>query len=62
MRRTSSRWHQVCLGTAAILGALVLTGTAYAALPGANGRIAFQSDQGGDYEVWTVDSSGGTPL
>ena len=45
-----------------ILAVFALAGTAHAALPGANGRIAFQSDQGGDYEVWTVDSSGGTPL
>ena len=62
MRRTASRLHQVCVGTASILAVFALAGTAHAALPGANGRIAFQSDQGGDFEVWTVDSSGGTPL
>ena len=30
-----------------------------AALPGANGKIAFMSTQDGDYEVYTVDSTGG---
>ena len=47
---------------ASILAVFAVAATAHAALPGADGRIAFQSNQGGDYEVWTVDSAGGTPL
>ena len=62
MRRTTSRRHQVCVGMASILAVFAVTATAHAALPGADGRIAFQSSQGGDFEVWTVDSAGGTPL
>src|SRR4051794_7019222 len=58
MRRTSSRRHRVCVGIASILAALALTGTAQAALPGANGKIAFQSTSDGDYEIYTVDSAG----
>ena len=61
MRRITSGLHPGCVGMA-IIALCAFTATAQAALPGANGRIAIQSSQGGDYEVWTVDSSGGTPL
>ena len=43
---------------AAALAALALAGPAHAGFPGANGRVAFQSNQDGDYEVFTVDSAG----
>ena len=43
---------------ASILGVFALAGTAQAALPGANGKIAFKSTSDGDYEIYTVDSAG----
>ena len=58
MCRTTFGWRQVGLGMASILAMFALAGTADAALPGANGKIAFQSSQDGDYDIYTVDSAG----
>ena len=45
-----------CMAT--MLVALAFAGPAHAAFPGANGKIAFQSSQAGNYEVFIVDSAG----
>jgi hypothetical protein len=60
MCRTTAGWRSLAVAIAAILALAALEGTAFAALPGANGRIAFMSTQDGDYDVYTVDSNGGT--
>ncbi|MGH2937280.1 MAG: hypothetical protein ACRDPE_04075 [Solirubrobacterales bacterium] len=42
----------------ALLAALVLAGPAHATFPGTNGLIAFESEQSGPFEIWTVRSDG----
>ena len=51
----ATRTSFACVAT--MLVALAFAGPAQAAFPGANGRVAFQSSQDGDYEVFTVDSA-----
>ena len=50
--------RSICSVLASLVAALAFAGTAHGALPGANGKIAFQGLQDGDYEVYTVDSAG----
>jgi WD40 repeat protein len=57
---THPRWRTTFSGVVSVLTVLAMAGTAQAALPGANGKITFQSNQDGDYEVFTVDSAGGS--
>jgi Tol biopolymer transport system component len=40
------------------IAALVIPAPAIAAYPGANGRIAFSSDRGGDFAIWTMAADG----
>src|ERR671910_529739 len=35
---------------------------AHATVPGVNGKIAYESHDGSDYEIYTIDASGGTPF
>src|SRR6185436_7782040 len=52
------------LGLVAVLSALacVAAAPAQAAFPGQNGKIAFESAQSGDSEIYTVDPAGGSPV
>src|SRR5687768_14034252 len=52
------RVRMICSVIASLFAVLALAGAAQAALPGANGKIAFQGLQDGDYEVYTVDDAG----
>jgi hypothetical protein len=35
---------------------------AHATVPGVNGKIAYESHDGSDYEIYTIDPTGGTPF
>lgn len=45
---------------AAVLGS-ALAGGVHAAFPGANGKLAFESDRTSDVEVWTANADGSEP-
>jgi Tol biopolymer transport system component len=45
---------------AAVLGS-ALAGSVHAAFPGANGKLAFESDRTSDVEVWTTNADGSDP-
>jgi Tol biopolymer transport system component len=49
---------------ATVLCALLLVAPAYASFPGTNGKIAFQSNRGGNFQIYTMnpDGSGQTQL
>jgi hypothetical protein len=47
------------IASSLVLG-LLLASAASAAFPGENGRIVYQGFDGNDYEIYTIDPSGGT--
>src|SRR3954451_23693915 len=46
------------LATAFALSALIVAATATAAFPGGNGKIVFQTNRGGNAEIFTMNANG----
>jgi hypothetical protein len=51
----------VAVALLVLMLALVDAQTAGAALPGDNGRIAYQSHKDGNWEIFTIGANGGLP-
>jgi hypothetical protein len=54
----------VVASSALVASALVLVamvGHVEAAFPGSNGKIAFESDRGGDFEIYAMNPGGSNP-
>ena len=52
----------VAVGLLVLMLVVVEVRPAGATFPGNSGRIAYQSDQDGDLEIYTIDPTGGTPF
>jgi TolB protein len=57
VRRGSRTRRHLTLAVTALL-ALVVAASAHATFPGATGRVAFQSDREGDWEIYTMSPDG----
>jgi len=53
------RWRSAVLLSTALAVSLAVVGPAHATFPGANGKLAFQTDKDGNWEIYTVNPDGG---
>jgi Tol biopolymer transport system component len=55
MRPITLCWRAVTLSAVLVVASLAVVGPAEATFPGVNGKIAYQTDRDGNYEIYTIN-------